>query len=292
MEKIMISANTMEARVSAINSILEENGAEFTAEFVKVWKNNHEVDGYCLRSAAHNCSPTIYSGEWLNADDESVAAYLMDVYKDSSTDFDLNAVLSWDYILENVKPKLVSVLNADGLKSRDIVTIPFLDMLISFYIPISGLPGNAMGSIQVTEMLLKNADISVEELHSMALRNLEKDVTIQSLSEALASLMGGEHEASVIDFPMIVVGNKSMLHGAAAILSKNVLERLIAILGDKVAILPSSIHECIAIGYRTEEDLQNYIDMVRSINATMLDIEDKLTDNVYVYTDGELEAIG
>ncbi len=290
MEKIMISANTMEARVSAINSILEENGAEFTAEFVKVWKNNHELEGYTLRSATHNCSPTIYSGEWLNADDESVAAYLMNLYDENAIDFDIASVLSWEYILKNVKPKLISATNADGLKARNIVTVPFLDMLISFYIPISGLPGNAMGSIQVTEMLLKNADISVEELHSMALKNLENDIRVQSMGEILAEMMGNTFDSCGTELPMYVISNVSRVNGAAAILSKNTLKRVGGLLGEHIAILPSSIHECIAIGYRTEDDLHSMIEMVRSINATVVDIDDRLTDNVYIYVNGELKA--
>ena len=291
MVKTMISANTMEARVSAINSILEKEGAEFTAEYVKVWKNNREFEGYTLRSATYNCSPTIYNGDWLDADDEDVAAYLMNLYDENVMDFDINTVLSWDYILKNVKPKLISTANTDGLKARNIVTVPFLDMLISFYIPISGLPGNAMGSVQVTEMLIKNADITVEELHSMALNNLEGDFGIQSMGEILAELMGNTFDTCGMELPMYVISNVSRVNGAAAILSKNALERVIGLLGEKIAILPSSIHECIAIGYRTEEDLHSLIEMVRSINATVVDIDDKLTDNVYIYEKGELRAV-
>lgn len=58
-------------------------------------------------------------------------------------------------------------------------------------------------------------------------------------------------------------------------------------LGEFFAILPSSIHEIIALPLNTYNQLQELLEIVVIINAGSVDPEDKLTDSVY-YWDGKL----
>lgn len=59
--------------------------------------------------------------------------------------------------------------------------------------------------------------------------------------------------------------------------------------GDVFVILPSSIHECLAVPVGMAMNLNEMLDLVRSVNETTLEPKDKLTDNVYIY-DGSLRA--
>jgi len=93
------------------------------------------------------------------------------------------------------------------------------------------------------------------------------------------------------DKMMLVITNYSRIYGASAILSEAVRDRLRKLFGEKFAILPSSVHECIVVGFKDEEDLQTYYEMVCEINGSMVKPEEKLTDNVYVFEDNTLRAL-
>ena len=57
---------------------------------------------------------------------------------------------------------------------------------------------------------------------------------------------------------------------------------------EDVVILPSSVHECMAVPYRSEQDIPMFLDMVREINASMVEPEELLTDSVYIIRDNKL----
>ncbi len=294
MLKEMVMENTMEQRVETLNSILEEEGADFRIEYVRTWKNNCELEGYILKSDEHNCCPTIYFGNWFEEDDEVVAAYLMDLYSEHAADYDIRESVSRDYLLANVLPRLVAATNLEGVRSRNLVSIPYLDMLITFAVPIKGFSSEGYtGAIQVTEMLLNSAQISVDEIHKAALANLDKDIQINTIADVLSKMMGSEFDCFGCEIPMLVVGNSTGVNGAAAMLSKKTLETLVDMVGGKVAILPSSVHECIALPCSEMDSLQGLINMVKTINAdpSIMQAEDILTNNVYVYENGKLTAL-
>ena len=60
-------------------------------------------------------------------------------------------------------------------------------------------------------------------------------------------------------------------------------------IGRKTAILPSSVHECIAVPYEDENDLYEYQKMVKEVNDTCVSEEERLTDSVYIIDEGKLK---
>jgi hypothetical protein len=112
------------------------------------------------------------------------------------------------------------------------------------------------------------------------------NATIENFSEILHSF---GFPAS-LDSPLWIISNRDRFNGSASILSQKVREDIQKALGEKVAILPSSIHECIAIPYDTERDLEEYLKMVKDINHEMVAEEERLTDTVYVLEDGILRT--
>lgn len=295
MVKEITSTLSMEERADELNNILYEKGADFTVAYVKNWKNNTVLEGYTLKSDEFNCLPTVYYGDWYEQDSDAVVEYLMSLYADTATDYDIKQVISKEYICQNALPKLISATNESYVKERDLAYIPFLDMLITFYVPINGLPDDSMGSIQLTEALLASVELTTEELRKIAFDNLEEHVIVQPINEVISSLLGADiSDIEMPALPMYVLTNKNKIFGAPAMLSKKALAELSEMLGErsnKLAILPSSVHEIIAVPYNSDEDLDYMIDMVTEINATEVSLEDKLTDNVYTYVGGELKAL-
>ena len=58
---------------------------------------------------------------------------------------------------------------------------------------------------------------------------------------------------------------------------------------EKVAILPSSIHEVLLIPWDSSEDIGYLRDMVTEINTTQVQLEEVLSNNVYIYDGNEIK---
>ena len=85
------------------------------------------------------------------------------------------------------------------------------------------------------------------------------------------------------EIPMFVITNDLKLNGAASIYYSDVLEKIAEKLRDDLYILPSSIHEVIAIPSKYG-DLESLSTMVKEVNSTQVAEEEQLSDNVYLYT--------
>ena len=92
------------------------------------------------------------------------------------------------------------------------------------------------------------------------------------------------------DIEMYVLTNSHKIFGAASILSTRILDAVSYLIGGDFIILPSSIHECIAVpcGNMESEELR---EMVREVNDREVLPEDRLTYSVYKYSKGELSIM-
>ena len=81
----------------------------------------------------------------------------------------------------------------------------------------------------------------------------------------------------------IAVTNREGFLGASVLVYPGVIEELTERCGGAFYILPSSIHEVLALPMSSEFDVADLTNMVRSINAGMLDSSDILSDSVYRY---------
>ena len=81
---------------------------------------------------------------------------------------------------------------------------------------------------------------------------------------------------------MYVITNESKLYGAASILYEEPLHELAEKFGSDLYILPSSVHEVIAVSadMGSPDDLA---EMVYEINMEQVDIDDRLSNQVYCY---------
>ena len=58
-------------------------------------------------------------------------------------------------------------------------------------------------------------------------------------------------------------------------------------IGDGFIVLPSSLHETIVLPSREEAEYKRLADMVREVNDTQVDAEERLSYHVYVYSRDE-----
>jgi len=87
---------------------------------------------------------------------------------------------------------------------------------------------------------------------------------------------------------MYILTNSDRFYGDAVILYPDVLSDLREMTGSDLYLLPSSVHEFIAIPCCEGADEEGLINMVRSVNRTSVTEEDFLSDNVYIYKDGHV----
>ena len=83
---------------------------------------------------------------------------------------------------------------------------------------------------------------------------------------------------------MLVITNKSRIHGASTILHKDTLERLANIFKHDYFVLPSSVHELISVKAMDDADVEGLKAMVTEINSTQVAPDEVLSDSVYRYS--------
>lgn len=286
--------NEMKRNVEEINRILKDE--EFYIEYNKVQKNNVNKEAYRLiPKTQKTCSPVAYCENFENCSDNTeIAKELINIWnKGKSYEIpDIEELGSREFILKNVYPKVVANTNNELIDGQHLVFKEFLDMFVIYYVNI-GADNEGTASYNVQEKMIANAGIDMEELHSQAIKNLEKEVSIKDMQDIIMNIIGITDE-SEFDFSqvpeenqMLVLSKKNSMYGASVILCASVLEKLDSFWNGEFVILPSSVHECISV--RSDGfTLQEMKEMVMEINDTEVSPEDRLTDSVYVYRDGKL----
>lgn len=284
----------MKRNVEEINRILKDE--EFYIEYNKVQKNNVNKEAYRLiPKTQKTCSPVAYCENFENCSDNTeIAKELINIWnKGKSYEIpDIEELGSREFILKNVYPKVVANTNNELIDGQHLVFKEFLDMFVIYYVNI-GADNEGTASYNVQEKMIANAGIDMEELHSQAIKNLEKEVSIKDMQDIIMNIIGITDE-SEFDFSqapeenqMLVLSKKDSIYGASVILCASVLEKLDSFWNGEFVILPSSVHECISV--RSDGfTLQEMKKMVMEINDTEVSPEDRLTDSVYVYRDGKL----
>lgn len=163
----------------------------------------------------------------------------------------------------------------------------FLDLAAVYRVVV----GNGSGSIMVSRSLCDKFAITEDELDAAARRNTEKaGFSVRPLWEILSEvgeLMGLPEDPTKTD--IWVITNATGINGAAAMLYSDCLHSLAEQIGDDLYILPSSIHELLAVPAKGM-DLYALRDKVCLINANEVAADEVLSNNVYWYSrrDGTL----
>lgn len=103
----------------------------------------------------------------------------------------------------------------------------------------------------------------------------------------LAQMFGGTDTSGPV-----VVTNTSAAYGAELIIREETWQEIADRFGKKDwYILPSSIHEVIITPKNFGPSAKDFMDMVRTINATEVAPKDRLSDEVYLYDSNANEIV-
>lgn len=227
---------------------------------------------------------------------EDAAKEVFEMYQNIETpEIEMN-VEKWidrKFILDHVEYQLVNAeRNAEKLK--DIPGKKIAD-LVAIYRVVVSAGEDGMMSYVLTKAILDRSEISFEELDEAAKKNTEKSgFSVRTMSEVMCELMGVNvgQEIEEPDGPqMYILTNARKLHGANIMLYKEYLEIAAEKMNGDFYIIPSSIHELIAVPV-SAQGLEELREMVKAVNDNQLAPGEILGYEVYRYNreTGEVEV--
>ena len=204
-------------------------------------------------------------------------------------------IASKETLKENVVMNLVNTgQNREYL--RDVPHREFQDLSVIFRW-IIGKDKEGMDSIVVTDDIAERFGMTADELFQAAVRNTREyfPPKVTDVSEMLLRLAYPEEltpeKAEMFGFllegipakeKMWLISNNERRNGASSMLYENILHELAEKIGTDLYILPSSVHEVMAISVDMGEP-EELSEWVQEINMSELGLEDRLSNNVYFY---------
>lgn len=179
--------------------------------------------------------------------------------------------------------------NADFLKDKP---HRMLEDLAIVYKVLINKNENGRGTITVTNDHMKYWGLTEEQLYETAIRNSNafEPPFIDDMDRVAAEMLKERgmveediEELQAGDHPkMYIISNNSKVNGASVIVYSDVLQQVAEMMGSDLYILPSSIHEVLAVSVEDRE-VEELEEMVRSVNQTDVLPAEVLSDNVYKY---------
>ena len=248
-------------------------------------------------------SPTIYLNSYYERYLEgipfnSIIKEILQIYQDNSsvTDLDFSILNDFSQLKEKVLYKLIHTASNKEMLA-DMPWIPFLDLSIVFYLFLEQTESGQMTAL-VHNDHMKAWGTDEKELKNLALANTPSMLPprLTSMSDVMKSIarehLDGDYQEEFIDSlfssqafsPLHVLTNSSGINGASAVLYPELLKNFADRMESDLIILPSSIHEVLLIPNTENASFEDLANMVSHINRAEVPVEDRLSDQVYLYS--------
>ena len=262
-------------------------------------KVNKVLDGITLvgSGAGRIVSPTLYINHmyehYLETENlqevlQSAARRMDMAFKEMPEVGDVNLEGAKDNIVFQV---INTLQNEDML--RDMPHREFQDLSI-IYRWVVKVDENGIQSSAIRNNLAEQLGMNEEQLFKCAVENTRRifPPTVKSMNDVIremfisdgmpaevADMMIGEMPE---DKMMWVISNDRGINGAGSMLYEDNLHKLAMKLETDLYILPSSVHECIAVSTNVGDPYE-LAEMVSEINMGQVALEDRLSNQVYHY---------
>lgn len=285
----------------ALKDAMEPRGC--TLSRTMIHKNNEDLTGIVLCRDYTNVGITIYPKqlykEWKQGVtmDELILSIREDILFKKIPALDIQ-----NFDREQAETKLMACVvgyekNQEWLQKFPHQRIEDMALYARWYVADDA-------SFAVSHEIMGQLKMTKEELLEMARENQRKTANFYPIEnfflgcddiDVYQKEFNGTFDRSMIGAanPMYLLGSSRGLQGAVVALDPVVLKAVHDCLESDFYILPSSIHETIIIPTSEWDKGTDVLeDMVRTINAEEVPIQDQLTDSVY-YSDGHrLRRVG
>lgn len=261
--------------------------------------NDVKLTGLTIRKADSCAAPTIYLEEFYNQIEageniSEIMKRIADVrIANEIENVNLDQFLDFDFCKDKILPRLYGVeMNNELLNHRAYTRVG--DFVVIYAVEL-GCTSNGRISLPIDVEILKKWGIEIGELHKTALDNQKRLQigTFRSMMEVIKSMFHNEGLEDDLFMEMVlpseeaelyVISNKNNINGASMILDKEFMDGIADVLGDEFIILPSSIHEVLAVPNNKSMEIEYMEEMVYEINRTQVSAEERLSNHVYRYS--------
>lgn len=284
-----------------IKDYMPQEYQDCKVEIHSVTKVNRDLDALNLIPAGgeeYLTSPTIYINNMYDhyVECDNLQEALQQAAETMTKAFmeapNMGAMLDFNQAKANIVMVLVNTEQNKGM----LETVPnrkFQDLSI-IYRWVVDQDRDGIASSVVTYGLAEKLQMNEEQLYKAAVENTIKlfPPTVKSMNdvirdmfmkdgmpEDIADMMLGEVPEENM---MYVISNKKGINGAVSMLYEDKLQELAQKLGSDLYIMPSSIHEIIAVSSGMG-DPNELAQMVSDINMDQVSLEERLSNQVYHY---------
>ena len=256
-------------RMEELKDMVQERlGNDFLVETQKSVKNNGvELNSICIRKIGLQVGPIFHIDDPDSVNLDELVERIRKEFDGPMCNANFGEIASAEYIRENVIPYIVNAeKNAKTYDEKEIVNRDFLDFKVAYRVRINE------GSYILSQSVMDRAGFTEEEIHEIALKNVENIAEVKSMDEVI----GIPSPA-----PMFIIMTEFSAYGAGCVLSDAVLEKVHEMVGsDEIIIIPSSVHELIAIPESAGED-SAITSMIVEVNECQVDEKDRLSNHCY-----------
>ncbi len=285
----------------ALSNHLPESLEGATIRLNEVRKNNGLVlHGVTVQPVGSAVAPNIYLESYFedykNGNGlEEVLYKIARCAADHMEPTDRMVSFAHDFLdFNNVRDKVIMVVCNTAQNMDLLATVPHTERedLSLIYKVAMGKDENGLATVLINNDHMSAWDVTTEQLHELAMENTKElmPVTVQSMNDVMKEMFGNDGmpeemmEMMFQDMPadeqMYVISNESKINGAASMFYEEALAKLSDHVGSDLYILPSSVHEVIAVSVNMG-DPEMLSNMVREVNGSEVSMEEKLSDHVY-----------
>lgn len=288
--------DTVEALAMAVTDHLN-NVYGVEAHYNRVAKNNQILHGVSIKTDDSNIHPTVYVDDLVkecHGQVSEIAIKVIEICENAkaNTPVNIQAVTEmlsdFDKLKENLYCRLVNTeTNKEMLSECPHYEMEDLSVIFSYRLPESDEQG--LMSVVIKNPMMESLGITIDDLKA----NAKFDTNIKTMAQTMAEMMNLTPEELGIpdDYNMVVITNKDKANGASCILDTDAMEDLSKKMGGNFYILPSSIHECLAVIQDGAVDVESLRTMVQEVNDTQVAPADLLSYSVYEYIATEKKIV-
>lgn len=261
-------------------------------------KVNVVYDGLSLAGENTRVSPTLYINEMYKQYEEtgSLDETLRAAAEAMCRGFDKVPELQVNVDFSDAKDKIVFQLVNTEQNKAWLDQAPhreFQDLSI-IYRYLVNAEADGMQSVKVTNALAEKIGFSEEQLFKFAAENTRRLLppTVRSMNDVMkeifvnngmpADMVEMMFEETPSDMELWVISNDRGINGAVSMLYENELHTLAENLGSDLYILPSSVHEVLAISAEVGHP-EELAQLVHDVNMHDVSLDERLSNQVYHY---------
>ena len=280
-------------------SYLPERYQNMELRVESVNKVNRVMDDITLidHSAEKNISPTIYINNMYDhyLHTENLQKVLQDAAESMDKAF-LEApqagILDMDNARDNIVFQVVNTMQNEDML-RDMPHRDYQDLSI-IYRWVVAVDERGIQSTVVRDNLAKQLGMTEADLFKCAVENTRRifPPMVKSMNDVMRDMMMSDGMPAEIadmmleempaDRTMWIISNDRGVNGAGSMLYEDVLHKLAMKLESDLYLLPSSVHECIAVSVDMGDPYE-LAEMVNEINMSQVSLEERLSNQVYHY---------